>query len=426
MSLYINSSVYHCKQSKERNKLKENYLEHFLMNLEDVKKFVHATTNFFDDDTELSSVELSDGNINYVYRVFDEKRGTSLIVKQADIFLRSSGRPLDVHRSKIEMDVLKLQAEYCPEYVPKIYHYSEEMSALIMEDLGNFENLRLGLMKENVFMSLAEDISTFIVNTQLPSTDLVLDRHIKKLRVQNFINVELCDISEDLVFTEPYYNYKNRNIITKGQESYVNSTLYNDIELHAEIAQLRNNFMNNAQSLLHGDLHTGSIFANRSGIKIIDPEFAFYGPMGYDIGNVLANMIFALANKTYLKNDAEEFTQYLKKTITEIFDLTQAKLYQKYDEIVQFKIYKNEAFQNKYIAGIISDSIGYAGTEMIRRVVGDSKVIEVNDVTDLTIKLPLERCLIELGVALIKNRASIKSGQEIINLYNRMVEKNKV
>jgi len=404
----------------------ENYLEHFLMNLEDVEKFVHATTNFFDDDAELSSLELSDGNINYVYRVFDEKKGISLIVKQADILLRSSGRPLDVRRSKIEMEVLKLQAEYCPEYVPKIYYYSEEMSALIMEDIGNYENLRHGLMKEHVFMSLAEDISTFMVNTQLPSTDLVLDRHIKKLRVQNFINIELCDISEDLVFTEPYYNYKNRNIITKGQESYVNSTLYNDIELHAEIAELRNNFMNNAQSLLHGDLHTGSIFANKNGIKIIDPEFAFYGPMGYDIGNVLANMIFVLANKTYLKSEASEFIQYLKKTITEIFDLTLKKLHKKYSEIVMFKIYKNDAFQNKYLEGIISDAVGYTGTEIIRRVVGDSKVIEVNEVTNIAIKLPLERCLIELGVALIKNRVSIKSGQEIINLYNKMVEKNKV
>ena len=34
--------------------------------------------------------------------------------------------------------------------------------------------------------------------------------------------------------------------------------------------------MNNAQALLHGDLHTGSIFANEQGVKVIDPEFAFY------------------------------------------------------------------------------------------------------------------------------------------------------
>lgn len=36
--------------------------------------------------------------------------------------------------------------------------------------------------------------------------------------------------------------------------------------------------MNCAQALLHGDLHSGSVFANDSGIKVIDPEFAFTGP----------------------------------------------------------------------------------------------------------------------------------------------------
>ena len=406
--------------------MEKNYLKHFLMNLEDVKTFVHTNTGLFDKDAKLSSVELSDGNINYVYRVFDEKTGKSLVVKQADIFLRSSGRPLDIRRSKIEMEILKLQGEYCPQYVPKIYYYSEEMAALIMEDIGDYKNLRYELMKETIFLSLAEDISSFIVNTQLASSDLVLDRHIKKLRVQSFTNIELCDISEDLVFTEPYYNYKNRNIITEGQESYVASTLYNDVELHSEIAELRNNFMNNAQSLLHGDLHTGSIFANENGIKIIDPEFAFYGPMGYDIGNVLANIIFSLANKTYLKAEASEFIEYLKKTIADIFDLTIEKLHKKYDAFVLLPLYKNEAFKNKYLSNIISDAVGYSGTEIIRRVVGDSKVLEVNDITDLNIKLPFERCLIELGVKLIKERSSIKRGHEIIDLYNKIVEKNKV
>ena len=56
--------------------------------------------------------------------------------------------------------------------------------------------------------------------------------------------------------------------------------ILHDQDLKAEVAKLRNGFMNNAQALLHGDLHSGSIFANERGIKIIDPEFAFYGPMG--------------------------------------------------------------------------------------------------------------------------------------------------
>ena len=37
----------------------------------------------------------------------------------------------------------------------------------------------------------------------------------------------------------------------------------------------------------------------QEGTKVIDPEFAFYGPMGYDIGNVIGNLFFAWANKYY-------------------------------------------------------------------------------------------------------------------------------
>jgi 5-methylthioribose kinase len=74
-----------------------------------------------------------------------------------------------------------------------------------------------------------------------------------------------------------------------------------------------------------------------------------------------------------------------------------------YDERLDFPIY-NDVFKNKYFVEVMADSLGYAGTEIIRRTVGDSKVKELNDVKDLNIKIPMERSLIELGIKLIKNR----------------------
>ena len=38
------------------------------------------------------------------------------------------------------------------------------------------------------------------------------------------------------------------------------------------------------------------LFCKNDSTKVIDPEFAFYGPMGYDIGNVMANLMFAWVN----------------------------------------------------------------------------------------------------------------------------------
>ena len=44
-----------------------------------------------------------------------------------------------------------------------------------------------------------------------------------------------------------------------------------------------------AETLCHGDLHTGSVMCMETQTKIIDPEFGFYGPMGFDIGMLIAN-----------------------------------------------------------------------------------------------------------------------------------------
>lgn len=45
--------------------------------------------------------------------------------------------------------------------------------------------------------------------------------------------------------------------------------------------------------MIHGDLHTGSIMVTRDSTQVIDPEFSFYGPMGFDIGALLGNLIMA-------------------------------------------------------------------------------------------------------------------------------------
>jgi 5-methylthioribose kinase len=259
-----------------------------------------------------------------------------------------------------------------------------------------------------------------MVDTLLPTTDLVMDAEEKKKRVKFYTNPELCKITEDLVLTEPYYNYKNRNIITPGNEDFVRQFLYEDAQLHAEVAKLRLNFMNNAQALLHGDLHSGSIFANETGLKVLDPEFAFYGPMGYDIGNVIGNLYFSWANKAFTRPGdpaAEAAIGALEKLIAETYDMTREKLEKKYDELVIFPLYKTAAFKAFWLDSVMADSLGYAGTEIIRRTVGDSKVMEVSSVTELSQRIPMERALVKLGIALIKRRDALRSGGELTELF---------
>ena len=65
----------------------------------------------------------------------------------------------------------------------------------------------------------------------------------------------------------------------------------------------------------------------------------------------------------------------------------------------------------------MADAYGYAGTEIIRRVVGDSKVMEVTSVTEPDRRIPMERALIQLGIYLIKNRASGLTGAAATEMF---------
>ena len=379
------------------------YQEHFLLDCDEVISYVKEK-NLFSENADLTVKEIGDGNINYIFKVENKIDGKSIVLKQADKLLRSSGRPLDLTRSKIEANILRIENDLAPHFVPKIYFYDEIMCVLAMEDISEYKNLRTDLIAGKIFPNFADNISEFLSRTLLLTTDLFMNKFEKKKNVKEFINPELCDISECLVFTEPYDNNKNRNIITTGNEEFVENMLYKNENLHFAILKLREKFMNYSQSLIHGDLHSGSIFINEKGIKIIDPEFSFYGPMAYDIGNVIGNLYFPLYRAKFFMEDSkkkEEFINWLEKCILDIPILFSKKCKLLWEKYSNDKLLKNKKFRDYYIENIIKDSLAYAGTEIIRRTVGDTKVLELTSLETSEKKLELERSLINKAISMI-------------------------
>lgn len=402
-----------------------SYNEYFDLDLEKAKQYTVDNVDFFGNKKaeELNIEEVSDGNINHVYRIDDGIK--SLILKQTGKTIRTSGNPLDQHRGDIEAKSLQIQRKLSNGQVPKVYNYNEKMHVLLMEDVSKFKNLRYELAKQKIFPNLAENISDFFANVYLPTTDLVMDRIEKKKMVGDFINPGPCDISEKLVLTEPYNDYLGRNIFDRSLNSFVKENLYQNSPLKVEIAKLRNNYLNNPQALLHGDLHTGSIFINEDDIRVFDNEFAFYGPIGYDFGNVIGNLIFPyVVKKVYeIKNHRghSEFEQWLGRTIGEIYDLTFIKLNQKWNQEVKLSFYREHAFKNYYLRKIKDDMLGYAGTEIIRRSIGDTKVLELDEIEDQEFKNLVTKILVKIGIKLIMNRDAYDAGSEIVNDIDEMI-----
>ena len=59
------------------------------------------------------------------------------------------------------------------------------------------------------------------------------------------------------------------------------------------LACLQAKFITEAQALLHGDMHTGSLMVTQDTTYAIDAEFAVYGPIAFDVGKFLANLLLA-------------------------------------------------------------------------------------------------------------------------------------
>ena len=72
-----------------------------------------------------------------------------------------------------------------------------------------------------------------------------------------------------------------------------------------------------------------------------------------------------------------------------------------YGKYSKDKLLKNKKFRDYYIENIVKDSLAYAGTEMIRRTVGDAKVLELTSLENSEKKLQLEKELINKAVSMI-------------------------
>jgi len=359
--------------------------------------------------------EIGDGNTNYIFRVVNPENGISAIIKHADLSTRSGTRILGFDRNRIEAELLKLEGEWAPGLVPLVYDYDPVMACLSMEDLSDHRILRYEFIDHKVFPRLAEDISDFIVKTTLPTLDMIMDPIKKKDMVKRYSNPPLCQITEQLVYSEPYTGKPDRIKVFPPNAEFMAKELFGDEELHLEVAKLKYAFMNDAQALIHGDLHSGSIFVTQDSTKMIDPEFAYFGPIGYDLGNFVGNLCFARANAqaTMEKGPAQDdFIGWIDETIVSTVDLFMRKFLAQFKASVQDELGTTPGYAEWFLDRILADSAGVAGLEINRRIVGVAQVKDITGIADPQIRAGAERLLVRAAKKYIKGRAGHSRGED--------------
>jgi 5-methylthioribose kinase len=373
--------------------------------------------HLFETTGNLRVREVGDGNLNLVFRVWDVQTNQSLIVKQALPYAKIVGEswPLTLDRARIEGEALKKEAEYVPDLVPEVIHRDGTMALTVMEDLSRFTILRKGLIEGQQYPCLAKHIGTFLAKMLFFTSDLALPLMQKKEEVKRFINPELCKITEGLIFTDPFFDYPT-NRFPEALRPAVEE-VWQDTLLKSEVAQLKQQFLTEAEALLHGDLHSGSVFVTQAETKVIDPEFAFYGPMGFDIGLWIANLILNYLSQcghSLHEGECSKRQKYLEQVMIETWSQFKCQFIDLLGKQGIKPFMKVKRYREAYLQKIWMDTIGFAGCEMIRRTVGLARVADLESIAEPELQLACKRMCIHLGVDLIKNRALVHTPEELI------------
>ncbi len=374
-----------------------------ILNEENVIDFARQNCDVFKSSTNLTSKELSDGNINYVFRVVDEDTKTSVIIKQATKFFRTSPeQPLTDKRIVIEVNSMKKMQEVCPGFSPKIYKYIDEMKCCIMEDCNDYHIMRSGMLKFETNKNFGKQMGKFLSNLHFYTSSFYLDTQEKAQLVNSYLNPEMCEITQRLVFTEPFTDYLKRNPIPDELIGFVKREIYDCKKVKAKAAKLKNQFLTSTQSLIHGDLHTGSIFINENDFKVFDSEFAFVGPCSYDIGCIVGNILFAYVAADIVGNN-KKFKCWTLKTIQTILNTYKKETLKLLAKHSKDPLLTSNKYCKKHVNKILRDGIETAGVEILRRTITSFKVADITKLSTETQNIKAQQKCIVIGKQLLLN-----------------------
>ncbi|WP_417617051.1 S-methyl-5-thioribose kinase [Oceanisphaera sp.] len=375
-----------------------------IFNHEDAIGYVRQTARL-DPDVTLQGEEIGDGNLNQVFKVCQPGKAKGFIVKQALPYIRCIGEswPLTRDRARIEAEILLYHGQYSPEYTVAVLHHDPALSVILLEDLSDLQVWRQALLEGQHFADAPAQLGIYLAQVHVHSSDFRLDYLGQRTAQLQFANPELMAISEAVYFVDPFCDHERNNVAPEIRDDA--EQLWADQALKLRVARLKHDFRCKGQALLHGDLHTGSVMVAAGRLKVIDAEFGGYGPMGFDLGVIIANLLLNFCSQSSAPRRLQRI-----QDISALWHSYHAQCLRLARETPDPALAAPE-YINDFLQRVWQDALGYAGCEIIRRTIGVAHVADIDNMADPVQKTASQRQALALGRMLIMSADQLDEAQ---------------
>lgn len=327
--------------------------------------------------------EDGDGYINFVFRVSDGNY--RLIVKQG----RTEGRcvpfKLSEERNQLEYESMKIRRAIVPEYIPELYFYDEENKVFAMEDVSHLKIVRFQMNKSVKFPKLAAQAAEYLAKTHFYTSEYYLTVSEFRKLTSHFMNDQMRFIFDTHAFITKQEGSAYGGDMDPAYESFLKNIVL-DPEIVRARYLMREAYMKKGETFIHGDFHTSNIFADQEEMKVIDMEYTFCGPIGYDAGylasHFLSQYICAIFRPFDSEAEREDFRYYCLNSISELWEEYFRHFFECWDKDAK-DFYRNvPGLKDDLKKQWLADIIGFCANANMSRCSGDIGYPEYDELTN--------------------------------------------
>ena len=265
-------------------------------NIDGLNNFLQHKAWLKRNEVVFSATKPGEGNMNCVLRITTNMG--SYIIKQSRSYVEKYPQvaaPKERAMSEAAFYNCIQQNPFLLQHTPEILHVDDENNILLLEDLGT----------TNDFTYLYEGERKLTEKDAHALTAFLDELHVDVIKNSDPLlrNEAMKQLNHQYIFVYPFMenNGLDLNTITEGLQE-LSLQYKKDDALKAKAKLLGEIYLEEGNCLLHGDYYPGSWLNTNNGIKIIDPEFSFFGYAEFDLAVMIAHCYLSAQPQAIIDN----------------------------------------------------------------------------------------------------------------------------